>query len=234
MEAHWGFVYQDNGESVCILAGDIAEGMAGVRWAERYIPYHIQVLYVPGNHEYYGENYQTLNDKFRDHNTRGSHVKVLLDSVHTIQGRRFVGTTLWTNFKLYNNPLSPIQWKQGLNDSVYIRYNGYVFQSDDMISLNRNSLKFLDNTEGDVLITHYCPSTSDITKYRGDVLTPSFMTEIPEGIHNKFAYHIHGHTHCSLRYKIPRGPEVICNPRGYASKYSTENQEFQSDLIIEV
>lgn len=234
MHTNGDFAYVEHGEDICVLAGDIAEGMAGVVWAERNIPRHIRVLYVPGNHEYYGENYQTLNAKFKEHNVYGSHVRVMLNSVETIEGRRFIGSTLWTNFKLYHNPLSGIQWKQGLNDSVYIRYHGHVFQPDDMVELNREAIKFLASVEGDVLITHYCPSTSDITKYRGDKLTPGFMTEIPEIIHNKFTYHIHGHTHEPLRYKVPRGPEVICNPRGYSNRYVTENCEFQDNLIIEV
>lgn len=234
MQTHGGFPYVDCGEDVCILAGDIDEGMAGVMWAERNIPNHIKVLYVPGNHEYYGNDYQALNQKFKDHNTYGSHVRVMLNSIETIDDIVFVGTTLWTNFKLYHNPLSPIIWKQGLNDSMYIRFNQKVLQADDVINLNREALHFLDNIDGDVLITHYGPATSDITRWRGNNLTPGFMTDIPEDIHGKFKYHIHGHTHEALRYKNPGLPEVICNPKGYSNNYGRENKDFRECLIIEI
>lgn len=229
-----GFHYKDYGEDVCILAGDIGEGMQGVRWAERNIPDHIQVLYVPGNHEYYGQEYHELNDKFYTHNVYGSHVRVLINSVATINGVTFAGSTLWTNFRAYNNPLSPLLWKGGLNDSIYIRYGNRSIEAEDLIALNEASLDFLDKVTANILITHYCPSTSDITKWKGNPLTPGFVTEIPENIHRKFEYHIHGHTHEYLRYKNPGLPEVICNPRGYSNRFANENARFQEDLIIEI
>lgn len=228
-----GYNYIDHGEDVCVLAGDIGEGMTGIIWAYHNIPAHIKVVYVPGNHEYYGEDIVYLNQKMREH-PYGYNIHVLNNDTYSIGGITFAGSTLWTDFKLYDNPLSAVLWKQGLNDSVYIRNNGGKLTSDAVEDMNRKSLQFLDKVDADILVTHYCPSTSDITRWRGHALTPGFATRIPEHIHNKFKYHIHGHTHDSLRYKVPGGPEVICNPKGYSNAYGSENSGFQDDLIIEI
>lgn len=39
--------------NVVVLAGDVAQGNKGVYWARQAFP-KSQIIYVPGNHEYYG------------------------------------------------------------------------------------------------------------------------------------------------------------------------------------
>jgi predicted phosphodiesterase len=47
---------------VIVLAGDIHPGVRGVEWARRSFPMS-PVVYVPGNHEFYGEDVQDLSGK---------------------------------------------------------------------------------------------------------------------------------------------------------------------------
>ena len=234
------FRYIDHGEHVCILAGDISEGMNGVNWAIKNIPSHIRVLYVPGNHEYYGHNYTLLNNKFIKHNRLNTHVTVLMEDVFTTDqwDVEFVGTTLWCDFNLYNNqPLHQEMWRTGLNDSVYITDRGKRITADHFKRWNKKSLKFLrrvaetptDKTR--VLITHYCPDLSVAARYRGDPLTPGFATKIPQDIHEKFKFHFHGHTHASMDYEYQYGTIVKCNPRGYGM----ENVgAFNEELVLDI
>jgi predicted phosphodiesterase len=44
---------------VIVLAGDIHVGIHGVEWARRSFPLN-PVVYVPGNHEFYGGHMQGL------------------------------------------------------------------------------------------------------------------------------------------------------------------------------
>jgi len=223
--------YVDQGERVCILAGDIAEGMRGVNWAIANIPEHIQVLYVPGNHEYYGHNYFELQKNFDRHNQSNTHVTVLDNAVVTVDGIRFAGSTLWTNFMVYKNTQATIDWAFGLNDSRWIKYGNKTINAYDVISLNTDALEFLSKIKDvDVLITHYCPHTSESPKWKGHKLTPGFITEIPENIHRKFKYHIHGHTHDSFDYELSYGTRVICNPKGYGY----ENSDFNEELVLNI
>lgn len=232
------FRYVDHGEHVCVLAGDISEGMHGVEWAVARIPGHIQVLYVPGNHEYYGQDFDALNARFTHHNTKGTHVQVLLEKVFTYGEIDFVGTTLWSDFKLYGNqPRHAMEWRAGLNDSRWIRCNGYPITPTHFIDWNTRSIAFLRQvTETPtnnvrVLITHYCPDLSVAPKYRNNPLTPGFATHVPVDIHEKFAFHFHGHTHDSMNYEYPYGTKVICNPRGYGyENVGAFNQELVLDI----
>jgi len=227
---HNTYNYVDHGERVCILAGDIAEGMRGVNWAMNYIPNHIDVLYIPGNHEYYGHEYHELNKSFERHNASGSNVTVLLNDTVEIWGITFAGTTLWTDFMVYNDPVATLNWATGLNDSRWIKFNNHTINAQNIINLNKEALQFLSRTEADVLITHYAPEFSESPQWKGHPLTPGFLTKVPPNIHKKFKYHIHGHTHTSFDYDTPYGTRVICNPRGYGY----ENMQHNGELVINI
>lgn len=230
------FHYNYRNEDLIVAAGDIAEGMKGVHFLETVTNSNVPVLYVPGNHEYYGENYYRLNDRFRAHNyNSGSHVKVLLNDTFETDDHLFVGTTLWTDFDVYGTQeFSKEMWKDGLNDSRYISTDNGGLEAEDVIGWNRDAISFLDNIESrkrKILITHYCPEKSSHPQWTGSKLNPGFITKIPAQIHNKFYMHIHGHTHDNMDYQIDGGPRVICNPKGYGE----ENKNgFIPDLVVEV
>lgn len=233
LNAYDKFQYIPLDEEVCILAGDIAEGSYGVLWAQKNIPENIRVLYVPGNHEYYGHEYFKLNEVFRTLNRMDTHVKVLIDDTETINGVKFVGSTLWTDFNLYGTyALSSTHWKHGLNDSRYMKYQDRPIEAQDFINMNAQALSFIRENPGDVLITHYCPNRSVHSRYQGDPYTPGFASNIPEDIVSPFKLHAHGHTHSSFDYISAHYlPRVICNPKGYR----VENyDEFDPDLIVDI
>lgn len=228
------FRYVDHGEQVCVLAGDIAEGVRGVHWAEDNIPGHIQVIYVPGNHEYYNHDYVELNRIFKMY--KDGNVRVLMEDSIVVGDIEFWGTTLWTNFHLYPNvDLNRKNWHNGLNDARYIKVNGGELHSKHFIQWNQKALDFLTcakpTKNTNVLVTHYCPDLSVAPQYRGDKCTPGFATRIPQEIHEKFDFHFHGHTHSSMDYEYPYGTKVKCNPRGYGF----ENfREFNNELVVDI
>ena len=225
------FAYKHCGEDLVVLAGDIGEGMCGVNVAERSIPEDIPVLYVPGNHEYYGQEYFALRNQFMEYNELGTHVKILDNSRVNIEGVTFVGSTLWTDFSVYKNPISGIIWKNGLNDSKFIKFQNGNINQLNMEYLYELALSYLSEVQpSDVLITHYAFQNSESVQWAGHPLTPGFLAEIPEWIHSKFKLHIHGHTHDHFDYTMPYGTRVVCNPRGY----EVENTNFIEELIINV
>lgn len=234
------FTYEHHGEEVCVLAGDISEGLGGVIWAERTIPSTVRVLYVPGNHEYYGQDVDNLNKKFKAWNRMHNHVTVLLNDTFTTDQWEveFVGTTLWTDFNLFGNaPLHSEVWRTGLNDSVYIRNKGARITANDFTRWNKSSIRFLRKVANEptnktrVLITHYCPELSIAARYRNDPLTAGFATKIPANIHEKFKYHLHGHTHDTMDYQCPYGTIVKCNPRGYGNENA---RGFNQSLVLDI
>ncbi len=82
-----------------ILAGDIHKGALAVRWACREYP-QLPVLLVPGNHKYYSSTIQAVQKELREA-ARGTKVVILDNNPVTIDGVRFLGTTLWTDFRFF-------------------------------------------------------------------------------------------------------------------------------------
>lgn len=89
---------------VTILAGDIGVGLEGFQWA---LSIERPVIYVMGNHEFYGQ--RPMNDLWRKarEKVEGSHVHllenealILDDPSHPGERVRFLGATLWTDFAI--------------------------------------------------------------------------------------------------------------------------------------
>ncbi|WP_462146382.1 metallophosphoesterase [Pseudoalteromonas gelatinilytica] len=76
---------------VAILAGDIHSKHRGAQWAIE--SFDVPVIYVPGNHEYYGSNIGSVNRKLKEQ-TQNSNVHVLLNESINIDGVNFIGSTL--------------------------------------------------------------------------------------------------------------------------------------------
>ncbi|MCR4521675.1 metallophosphoesterase [Bosea sp. 47.2.35] len=86
---------------VCVLAGDIDRPIdAAIRWAAFHVASEIPVVYVPGNHEFYRDSY--LGGLVRGCAFAEKHpnVHMLHDASVVIEGVRFVGGTLWTDYAL--------------------------------------------------------------------------------------------------------------------------------------
>ena len=111
---------------VCVLAGDIAGSPEkGVDFAAR-APALIgrPIIYVPGNHEFYGGE---IENRLRvgKEAAAGTNVRLLDRDVAIIDGVRFVGAILWTDYALQGNaPWSMAMAARGLNDHVRIERRG--------------------------------------------------------------------------------------------------------------
>lgn len=82
-----------------VLAGDIGNGFSGLDFALRQ--FSRPVIYVCGNHEFYCQ--RPMQDWWRKAREKvaGSHVHLLENESIAIDGTRFLGCTLWSDFCLY-------------------------------------------------------------------------------------------------------------------------------------
>lgn len=80
---------------IVILAGDIARPERAIAWASRIAR---PVLYVPGNHEFYGGTIEGTPAELK-RLAAGTNVRVLDRDVVLIGDVRFLGATLWTDFR---------------------------------------------------------------------------------------------------------------------------------------
>lgn len=228
----------DTEADVAVLAGDIGVGTGGIEWAARQFP-DMPVVYVPGNHEFYGHDVRNTNLLSA---AARSNIHVLSDHACEIDGVRFVGSTLWTDFKLYGEGeawYSRQKAQAFIEDFESIRNGNRLFTPDDSVHLHRASVASLVNELGKafdgptVVVTHHLPATPSVAdQYRNDPLNPAFASRL-EGIIEKYQPElwIHGHTHVPCDYEI-FGTRVVCNPRGYPSESSARG--FSPELVVEI
>jgi len=223
-----------------VLAGDTSTRHNGLRWALRRFT-TTPVIYVCGNHEYYGESLPSLTTHLREE-AQGTNVHVLENESVTIGGVHFFGCTLWADLALFGD------WRFGaafagmqLNDYKRIRYSpeGYRrLQPDDTRRLHRASLEALQEfckshqPRRSVIVTHHAPSAQSLPPERqGDMTTCAYASRLDDFIlKHQPCYWIHGHIHRTSDYQIGR-TRVLANPRGYPDE---SNPAFKPDLIIEV
>ena len=83
---------------VVVIAGDIKNGSGGFVWARKHFP-DAEIVAILGNHEYYGGALDKTPSVLRQEASRAG-VK-LLDCDEVVLGKvRFIGCTLWTDFRL--------------------------------------------------------------------------------------------------------------------------------------
>ena len=82
---------------VVILAGDIGLGIGGLHWADARFP-NRPVIYVSGNHEFYHHDLVLIEELKTQ---APDHIHVLNDDQVIIDGVRFLGSILWTDFALF-------------------------------------------------------------------------------------------------------------------------------------
>lgn len=222
---------------VVVLAGDIATGVVGVMWAAE--TFKVPVVYVPGNHEYYGkriyaEHLQRLRDK-----ASGTNVTVLNNDSITIGDVTFLGATLWTDHDLYGAaPLSRRVAQEKMYDYKTICISERtLLTAEDTELLHKESRYFLSEALRQpgrkVVITHHAPSEmSCLPKYKGDTLTPGFASRLENLICDTSPLlWVHGHMHNSSDYTIC-DTRVVCNPRGYVGHEL--NADFNPTFVVEI
>jgi Icc-related predicted phosphoesterase len=240
MKPPYSWHIPETAAEVVVLAGDIGVGLSGVKWAVREAE-RLQkcAVYVPGNHEYYGERLNVLQ-KMRAV-ARGSRVHVLdLDEV-MLQGVRFLGTTLWTDYLAFGRDHRAEAMDQAarfLNDHRLInRPDG--FTPSDAPECHERGRAWLEaklDTKWDgptVVVSHHAPSLVGTDgRFRKDYLTAAFVSDL-EGLIETYSptLWIHGHTHHCAQYVVAH-TRVAANQKGYPHEPATG--KFDPLLLIEI
>lgn len=239
-----GFDRPQNDADLVVLAGDIARPREAVAWA---LGFDKPVLYVLGNHEFYGGSIDGVAGEFQ-RLCAGTRIQVLDNSAVIIDGVRFLGTTLWTDFELFGDEEMKMalmaEAQRMMRDFSRIRLREAeqaLFTPRDSIELFRRHSTWLDEMlarphEGPtVVITHHAPSRRSIhPRFSDSLLNACFVSDAEHLLGaNRVRLWIHGHTHDSFNYLV-RGTRVVCNPRGYAKDGVNENPLFDPNLMIDV
>ena len=228
---------------VVILAGDISRPGEAIAWACGFAK---PVLYVPGNHEFYGGSIAgTLAELSRL--SAGTPVRVLDGDEIVLEGVRFLGATLWTDFLLSGatQRSAAMQAAQAqMRDFHRILARDVPptpFTPEDAATLHARHVAWLEHRLAQphagptVVITHHAPSPRSVhPRFYGSQLNACFVSDVERLVDGRrAALWIHGHTHDSFDYRL-NGTRVVCNPRGYARDGVNENPCFDPGFIVEI
>ncbi|MEJ2608705.1 MAG: metallophosphoesterase [Candidatus Thiodiazotropha sp.] len=233
------FEASSKGADVMVLAGDIDIGVRGVEWIKS-LNFNCPVIYVLGNHEYYKNKYPSLIHKIKEA-ANGTNIHVLENDSIELDGVRFHGTTLWTNFELFGNPrIAGYECQQVMTDFKKIRKEPSYskLRSIDVAIIHNQSLRWLSNSlrQSDsavnIVVTHHAPSIKSVPdRYKGQRITAAYASDLSSFVaEHKPDYWLHGHVHSSASYHLD-SCHVICNPRGYQGDL---NKGFDPMLILNV
>ncbi len=225
---------------VVVLAGDIHVGVEGLSWARRHFA-DSHLIYVPGNHEYYGGEMESTLEQLRQVAAAEDIALLDCDPV-VIDGVRFLGATLWTDFALYGSDPEAIAHAQAearrrMADyrRIRLRDSGRL-QPDDTRRIHQRQAAWLAEqlaqpfAGATVVVTHHLPHALSVhPKYEGDLLNPSFASDLSALVRDPVQLWIHGHTHESIDYQID-GTRVVCNPRGYLPQ--EPNDSFDPERVV--
>jgi len=227
---------------VVVLAGDIHVGAEGLLWARReFADSHL--IYVPGNHEYYGGEMESTLGQLRGIAAEEGIALLDCDSV-VIAGVRFLGATLWTDFALYGSDPEAIARAQAEARRRMADYRRISLQDsgrlqpEDTRRIHQRQSAWLAQelaqpfTGATVVVTHHLPHARSVhPRYEGDLLNASFASDLSTLVREPVQLWIHGHTHESMDYQID-GTRVVCNPRGYLPQ--EPNDSFDPEQVVSV
>jgi Icc-related predicted phosphoesterase len=230
---------------IIILAGDLADGHdRGVRWLrEQVVPLGLPVVMVLGNHDYYADDLD--DDRFALYDALGVHMLRIDRPSVVIEGVRFIGQTLWTDYAIAGDIDAARSWGRLLMPDIMAIDVGFRrLQTRDLLERHRQQRNILERELAvpfagkTVVVTHHAPHPKSLAS---PILTPSdgsFASDLTAIIEtNRPALWVHGHVHSSLDYSVG-GTRVVCNARGYArvSKDGRrlENRHFNPSLVVEI
>ena len=186
-----------------------------------------RILYVPGNHEYYGTDIDGARKKLAEE--CATHGITLLDSdAIVIDDVHFIGATLWTDFLLDCIASEPGAHRAGLGISDF---DGWIqhergtgrFTTYESVRRHKEERAFIEAELADaerdgtttVVITHHAPTPRSIApRYHGSRLNPAFASNL-ESFIGRFqpTLWIHGHVHSSVDVVLGE-TRVLANPGG--------------------
>lgn len=262
LESHPDFAPESApGADVLVLAGDVGSYQPGSHLTARgdtdfglarfspLLGWPTPVLFIPGNHEYDGLDFDSAHARLQETCSRLGLIWLERETV-VLGGVRFIGTTLWSDFDALGPPAndSAATLTQQLRArekafraaNFYLRKTGGTrggapFLAEAVREQALGCQHWLRGALGTpfdgptVAVTHFAPSLRSADPRYG--LTPGtagFCNALDELLPQARLW-LHGHLHAPSDY-VHRGCRVVANPLGYLRK--GEQAAFRPGLML--
>lgn len=234
---------------VCIVAGDTRDGLCrSIAWMAEYLaPVARSLIYVPGNHDFYGHRLESELERGRDAAAAVGFSLLALGEVIHREGVRIVGATLWTDYAVQGEAWRTVAMAVagdrlgGMRDHRKIKRrlpggDTNAFRPGDAAAAHADQLgrirRVLETPhDGPTLVvTHHAPHPRSLLRgYSTETIDAAYASDLSpdlEGPHAPDIW-IHGHIHASRDYTAGR-TRVVANPRGRLG----ENRAFDPQLVV--
>ena len=238
------------GADMLICAGDL--GQARHPWllakAAKAWRRARHILYVPGNHEYYGGLDLEESRQLLAWQCTTNDVTLLDPGAVTIAGIRFIGATLWTDFRLdgiARESAAHAKAGQHMEDfKGQIRSHGGTRDftthesarrhSDERAFIERELASAREEATTTVVITHHAPTPRSVPpRFAGDPCNGAFASDLERVIERyQPPLWIHGHMHDAVDTMLG-DTRVLCNPAGYDAARA-ERRGFDPQLCVDI
>lgn len=251
----------NNKEIFTIIAGDTSgDPKQAVNWINRHFK---KGIVISGNHIVYNDKNLTIQE-LREIYAKAFPIKSKIsyldcltnDGFFTkeVDGILFVGSTLYTNFRLSIDGQANIEdnlyWASKLSNDYYwgfikdSRLNSIrKLRPTDILEFFKITIQRFkeaieiaekENPEKPiVVITHYTPSIKCIAShYVDDEIISSYASNLEQFIldHKNIKLWICGHSHNQTTFKVGEC-RIVMNPRGYCMDHQDVN--FDKDLLVD-
>lgn len=250
-------IKNENNADVLILGGDIMlaekvllpESEYGVRFRDFLKRCSFQfphVIYIAGNHEFYGGYWDKSLEKLRAACAMHHNVYFLERDTKVIDDVVFVGGTLWTDMNKFD-PLTLHAVRDMMSDYRTITNDnkGYTkLKPADTCQRHRETRQYFEHVVKEnkdktvVVVGHHTPSFQSCHEaYKSDyIMNGAYHSDLTDIMldNPNIKLWIHGHTHHCFDYVIGNC-RVVCNPRGYHQTGGwSEDTGWDPNKIIEV
>lgn len=211
-----------------VIAGDVCEDpAAAVAWIVGSGLAARPVVFVPGNHEFYGRDRREALDAGRRAAAGHANVHLLDGDSIEIGDRVFHGATLWTDYALTGNPEGAMRAAERLlSDHRLIRNGARAWTAADAQAEHAARAGWLAEALArrpkahNVVVTHHAPRLRpEAVRFRDHPLAAAFASNLT-GLLGDAAVWVHGHTHAAADH-VFAGCRIVNNPRGYVRRETT-------------
>lgn len=225
---------------IILLAGDIGAGGKSIFAAHMLFP-DKQVCLLAGNHEFYGNDHDSVIAEMEQAAAQFPNVHFLNRGVFQHDNIRIVGATLWTDFNLFGTqPLSMTaastrtHYTRGFRtpypDFWWIRDKNDFVTASQMLEWHVRDKEWLmleldKPFDGHtVMMTHHAPVSFAVQeKHKTKPTTPCYASQFEEELLNKnIGTVVWGHTHHCVDVTIEQ-TRFISNQVGYTGRELQEN-----------
>lgn len=228
--------FQYTGEDVLVLAGDIASGSTNTMDVIKKFKNagYEHIVYVPGNHEYYGTDIRDFDAKMMLKCDRIPGVHFLNPGHIIINDVVFIGATLWTDFQ--HNFSAKHSAEAFIADFRLIKHfspeHSVMLYDKHITYIKAVSRMFPDKKK--VIVTHFLPTKECISeRFRGpNLLNNYFANDLTDFVSTlSDTTWLFGHTHDSVDIMV-WDTRLVCNPYGYFNRETNHDFDPRKTICI--